>query len=122
MSDSLADRWVYADAERKLRRKEKKIAWLMAFRAGVEESENGLYCPDTDDATSALESARSASSAYEVAWRRAAGLKGALTRRAQRTPEPNSALWARYEALCAHERIAAESDIPFAEMPKLRLA
>lgn len=109
---ALLERWLSAEAERKVRKREKRIAWMLAFRAGVEimndedtdEKLNDKYRAETDEAKSALALARDATRVYRIVAGQARGRRSALTRSvAVPTPVPNAAVAAAFAALVARE-------------------
>ena len=116
---AIARNWVAAESERKLRKRERAYAWiLLKALGGVEKADyippddfaSKQWIVTTDEQREALSVARAAEERYERAWRRAGGLRGALTRLAKSdspTTEPDTLIHSAYAALCEREIDAA---------------
>ncbi len=116
MSDStgiIAERWVTAERARKIKKRDSKLAWLLAFKSGVRiELQDGGYdqyprsvpVADTDEQKAALTLARESKTAYLQAARHAGALRAALSRSVESpVPEANYEIARRFEELCAKE-------------------
>jgi hypothetical protein len=118
MSDStgiIAERWVTAERARKVKQRDSKLAWLLAFKSGVriEVQGDGQYeyprsviIADTDKQRDALTLAQQSKTDYLKAARYAGALRAALSRSVEsQTTEPNREIARRFEELCASELI-----------------
>ena len=114
---NLAARWQSAELERKMRKRERRLAWLIAFKAGVKfvpgpcrhpEYEPGpsVAVAETPEAEAALKVAQRARVAYLDIAARAGALRGQLTRALRPyfdEPVADAAIAEAYDALCARE-------------------
>src|SRR5690242_423181 len=127
LTDKVADlafRWVQAESERKVRLRERRIAWMMAFKSGIEKRTacDGGYdseprtelVANTDEQRAALKLAREATERHCKVAAVARSLRGAMTR-AMGLPEPvpNAEVEAAYKAMCdaedeANRKLVAE--------------
>jgi hypothetical protein len=116
--ERIACEWMAAERERKLRKHESKIAWMLAFKSGVkfEPRGDGYYqdvkmvaVSETDEQHKALARAENARKTYLLSARKAGALRAALSRKVPARPERNREIWQEFDALCAREAIAYEA-------------
>lgn len=110
----VARRWVFAEAERKLRKKERAYANVIASRNGVERRydpfKDCFAWPNvTAEQKPHVDRCHRAQAAYREAASRAQGLRSALSKAAKPlgVPAPDPEINALYDELCARE--AAEN-------------
>ena len=114
---SLARRWFAAERERKMRRREMKLGYLLAFKSGAELvdvfSTTSSY-PEIVGRTlkggdpEAVQRAQQARTRYRDSAKHAGALRSALSRLCPSKPEPNAEIEAEYDALCTRETEAAD--------------
>jgi hypothetical protein len=108
----LAVEWREAEIHRQIRQREKRQAFLVAFRLGaaILDDGSGEWEIPTPEAQAALELAFAAKARYLKAAGSAGSLHAHLNRRLRefvREPVPNAEVVAAYDALCARESAAA---------------